>query len=59
MFDLQVEHIEISMTIDIYSHVIPTMQEEVMERLNEAFKDKIVENAEENKDDDGGAAVGT
>jgi len=59
MFDLQVEHIEISMTIDIYSHVIPTMQEEVMERLNEVFKDKIVENAEENKDDDGGAAVGT
>ena len=59
MFDLHVEHIEISMTIDIYSHVIPTMQEEVMERLNEVFKDKIVENAEENKDDDGGAAVGT
>jgi hypothetical protein len=59
MFDLHVEHVKISMTIDIYSHVIPTMQEEVMERLNEVFKDKIVENTEENKDDDGSAAVGT
>src|SRR5437660_2961137 len=31
-------HSEISMTMDIYSHVLPTMQKEAMEKLNKAFE---------------------
>jgi len=30
-------HSQISMTLDIYSHVLPTMQEEAMSRINEAL----------------------
>lgn len=30
-------HSEISMTMDIYSHVLPTMQRDAMSRLNQAF----------------------
>jgi integrase len=30
-------HSEISMTMDIYSHVLPTMQKEAIEKLNKAF----------------------
>jgi integrase len=33
-------HSEISMTMDIYSHVLPTMQKDAMKRLNEAFLDQ-------------------
>jgi integrase len=52
-------HTEISMTMDIYSHVMPTMQEEAMERLNEVFKDEDVEKSgEDDEDEDGGAVVG-
>lgn len=31
-------HAAISMTMDIYSHVLPTMQQEAMSRLNEALR---------------------
>jgi integrase len=33
-------HSQISMTMDIYSHVIPTMQRDAMEKLNEALEQK-------------------
>jgi integrase len=32
-------HSEISMTMDIYSHVLPTMQEDAMEKFNKAFQE--------------------
>ncbi len=32
-------HSEISMTMDIYSHVLPTMQKDAMEKLNKAFQE--------------------
>src|SRR5258708_3111448 len=31
-------HNQISMTMDIYSHIIPTMQQEAMNKLNDALK---------------------
>ena len=31
-------HTEISMTMDIYSHVLPTMQRDAMDKLNQAFE---------------------
>lgn len=31
-------HSQISMTMDIYSHVLPSMQEEVMQKINQAFQ---------------------
>jgi len=31
-------HSEISMTMDIYSHVLPTLQKEAIEKLNKAFE---------------------
>jgi integrase len=34
-------HSEISMTMDIYSHVLPTMQREAMDRLSQAFESKF------------------
>jgi integrase len=33
-------HSEISMTMDIYSHVMPTMQKDAMTKLNEALEQK-------------------
>jgi integrase len=30
-------HSQISMTMDIYSHVLPTMQQEAMRKLNDAL----------------------
>jgi integrase len=51
-------HSEISMTMDIYSHVLPTMQREAMDRLNQEF---FIEEEKDGKkggeDDDGGGAV--
>jgi integrase len=32
-------HSQISMTLDIYSHVLPTMRKEAMERLTKALKE--------------------
>jgi site-specific recombinase XerD len=31
-------HSQISMTMDVYSHVLPTMQQDAMNRLNEALQ---------------------
>ena len=31
-------HSQISMTMDTYSHVLPSMQQEAMNKLNEAFR---------------------
>ena len=31
-------HTQISMTMDIYSHVLPTMQREAMNKLNDALQ---------------------
>ena len=33
-------HSQISMTMDIYSHVMPSMQKEAMTKLNEALEQK-------------------
>jgi integrase len=33
-------HSQISMTMDIYSHVMPTMQKDAMTKLNEALEQK-------------------
>ncbi len=30
-------HSRVTMTLDVYSHVLPTMQQETMEKLNEAL----------------------
>jgi integrase len=49
-------HSEISMTMDIYSHVLPTMQREAMERLNQEFSLQVDED-DGDDEDDGGAAV--
>jgi hypothetical protein len=38
------------MTMDIYSHVLPTMQQEAMDKLHQAFMD--------NDEDDNGMAGG-
>ena len=32
-------HNQISMTMDIYSHVLPTMQKEAMDKMNDAFQE--------------------
>lgn len=44
-------HTQISMTMDIYSHVIPGMQEDAMNKLNESLK-------REDDNDDGFASAG-
>jgi integrase len=31
-------HSQIGMTMDIYSHILPTIQEEAINRLNDALK---------------------
>ena len=46
-------HTQISMTMDIYSHILPGMQEDAMNKLHEALKKK-----EEDDEDDGLAAAG-
>jgi integrase len=33
-------HSTISMTMDIYSHVLPSMQQETMDKLDDLFKGK-------------------
>lgn len=33
-------HSQIGMTLDVYSHVLPTMQKEAMERLTKALEDE-------------------
>jgi len=47
-------HSQISMTMDIYSHVLPTMHQGAMEKLNQAFmgnsgsSEKVSENDGDN-----------
>ncbi len=57
-------HSEISMTMDIYSHVLPTMQREAMDRLNQEFsieEEDILEEGDgkggDEEDDESGGAV--
>jgi hypothetical protein len=35
---MTIRHSEISMTLDTYSHVLPTMQREAINKLNTAFE---------------------
>jgi hypothetical protein len=45
------------MTMDIYSHVLPTMQQDAMDKLNQAFIGNIADNPKEDEgdsDDTGG-----
>ncbi len=44
-------HSEISMTMDIYSHVLPTMQKNAMDKLNQAFAAFADMSKEEGKED--------
>ena len=38
MVQERIGHSTISMTMDIYSHVLPSMQQEVAEKIDEVFK---------------------
>jgi integrase len=38
-------HNQISMTMDIYSHVLPTMQKDAVSKLNNALQEKILDDA--------------
>jgi len=38
---------QISMTLDIYSHVLPTMQKEAMDRLSKALQNQETDALEE------------
>lgn len=51
-------HSEISMTMDIYSHVLPTMQKEAMEKLNQTFLDFPQEEDQGDDDNDEGEEMG-
>ena len=48
-------HNQISMTMDIYSHLLPSMQEEIADKFNEAFKRG--DDEQDNEDDDGMAGT--
>lgn len=52
-------HSEISMTMDIYSHVLPTMQREAMDKLNQAFLIDAEKDGKKGGEEngDGGAAL--
>jgi hypothetical protein len=43
------------MTMDIYSHVLPTMHQDAMDKLNQAFMGIGADNGDE--DDDGTSGV--
>jgi len=52
-------HNQISMTMDIYSHVLPTMQGDAMSRLNDALMHQQEdEELSEDDDDEGLASAG-
>jgi integrase len=44
-------HNQISMTMDIYSHVMPSMQEDVIHKFNEAFQPKEDKDEREEQED--------
>ncbi len=39
-------HSQISMTMDIYSHVLPDMQQEAMSKMNDLFRHDVLEGSE-------------
>jgi integrase len=50
-------HSNINITLNVYSHVLPTMQEDAMERLNESLlwqepEELLEEEQEEEQNDD-------
>ncbi|HEX4208645.1 MAG TPA: tyrosine-type recombinase/integrase [Ktedonobacteraceae bacterium] len=47
-------HSKISMTMDIYSHVMPIMQSDAMDKLHHAFTDSIEEEENDDGDESGG-----
>ena len=57
-------HNQISMTMDIYSHVLPTMQEDAASKLNDVFtehdeeEDEALEDKDTRDEDDGMAGAG-
>jgi hypothetical protein len=50
-------HSEIGMTMDIHSHVLPTMQREAMDRLKQEFFIQGDEKGGNEEGDDGSGAV--
>ena len=44
-------HSQIGMTLDVYSHVLPTMQKEAMERLTKALEDEKSPEDEKEEED--------
>ncbi len=40
-------HSQISMTIDIYSHVLPDMQQEAMDKMNDLFRHDVLDDDED------------
>lgn len=50
-------HSQISMTMDIYSHVLPAMHQDAMSKLNQAFKDSSVNDVSKKEDDDNASGV--
>jgi integrase len=50
-------HNQISMTMDIYSHVLPTMQKDAMSKLNDALRGQEEDEGDAGNDDDGMAGA--
>ncbi len=46
-------HTQISMTMDVYSHVLPVMHREAIHKLNKAFAKKQEDDAKSEGSDDG------
>jgi integrase len=40
-------HSQISMTMDIYSHVLPDMQQEAMDKMNDLFRRDVFDDDED------------
>jgi integrase len=40
-------HSQISMTINIYSHVLPDMQQEAMDKMNDLFRHDVLDDDED------------
>lgn len=50
-------HSQISMTMDIYSHVLPTMYQDAMDKLNQAFMGNSVSDVKNDDDDSSGGVL--
>jgi len=44
-------HSQISMTLDVYSHVMPSMHQDAMKKLNEAIEERTREESNPEKDE--------